>query len=333
MARSGCFNDLSAAFNFHPSSFNMASKGTCVGVYDAVFAFHGVAAHAGGSPEKGRSALDAVELMNVGVNYLREHVPEKVRIHYAIRHGGDVPNIVPAEASVWYFVRAKNRRLLDEVYGRVCRVAEGAALMTGTELEIEFGGACSSVLNNRRLADLQFAAMKRIGPIEFSEEELAAAREINGHYPEENATSLFDEFSVPESERARVEQAKGRPLIGANFPSMDESFIGTGSTDVGDVSWITPLSMLSTACFATGASGHSWGIVASSGSSFGKKGMMHAAKIMAVASAEVVLHPEILAEARSEFEAAIKKAPYTNPIPDEIEPPPSGVAGPTESHA
>jgi len=322
MARTGCFDDLSAAFNFHPSNLNMPLKGTSVGVADAVFVFHGTAAHAGGAPEKGRSALDAVELMNVGVNYLREHVPDKVRIHYCITNGGDAPNIVPAEASVWYYVRALERSLLNEVYERVCNVARGAAMMTDTEVEIQFNGACSSVLNNHRLADLQYDVMTRIGPIDFTEEELSLAAEINSHYPEENSRTLFDDFSVPETEAERVKAAKGRPLVGENFPAMDETFVGTGSTDVGDVSWITPLSMLNTACYATGAGAHSWGVVSSSASSFGKKGMMHAAKIMGAAAAELVANPDVLRDARREFEERVAETPYENPIPDGVVPPP-----------
>ena len=151
MARAGVFNDLDAAFNYHPGVVNMPSKGSAVGVNDIRFQFHGRASHAGGSPHLGRSALDAVELMNVGVNYLREHVTSNVRMHYAITHGGDLPNIVPPEAEVWYFLRALKPEELNEVTDRVRKIAQGAAMMTETTMTEEFRSACSAVLNNEYL--------------------------------------------------------------------------------------------------------------------------------------------------------------------------------------
>ena len=324
MAKSGYFDDLSAALNFHPSNKNMPGKGTAVGVYDATFTFRGTAAHAGGSPEKGRSALDAVELMNVGVNYLREHVPDKVRIHYAITDGGAVPNIVPDVAKVWYFVRALERKLLDEVYERIQKVAQGAALMTETRVEVAFNGACSSLLNNHYLADLHFEAMKEVGPIEFTADEIDFAKAINEHYPKENTERIFADLRIPDEHRDRIDDLRGCALIDDDFPAFDEEEVSTGSTDVGDVSWITPLSMLQTTCFSSGAAGHSWGITASSGSSIGHKGMLHAAKIMALTAEWLYSDETHLERARSEFEARIGKTPYVNPIPDGVTPPASG---------
>jgi aminobenzoyl-glutamate utilization protein B len=321
MARVGAFDDLDAALNFHPGRMNAPSKGSAVGVYDLSFRFHGTAAHAGGSPHKGRSALDAVELMNIGVNYLREHVTDKVRIHYVITHGGDLPNVVPAEAEVWYFVRAHQRSELDQVTDRVRKIAQGAAMMTETTVDEIFHGACSSVLSNHTLADLQYAVMQRIGPIVFTDEEKAYAQQVNDAYPLDSAEDLFQGLAVPEELQATIEALRQQPLLGENLPAMNESQIGTGSTDVGDVSWITPLSELSTTCFATGAAGHSWGIVATSGMSIGHKGMMHAAKIMAIAAADLYSDPAHLEKARQEFDAATRDAPYTTPLPDHVQPP------------
>jgi aminobenzoyl-glutamate utilization protein B len=259
--------------------------------------------------------------MNVGVNFLREHVTEKVRIHYAITRGGDVPNIVPDEAEVWYFVRALERKELDEVMERVTKCAEGAALMTETTVERRFRGACSCVLNNHYLADLQYAAMQFVGPIEWTEEERAYAQEVNDAYPPENIKDLFKHMRVPPAERERVAALDGEPLLGDNFPAWDEEHVSTGSTDVGDVSWIAPLSELHTACFATGAAGHSWGIVATGATSIGHKGMMHAAKVMALAAMDLYTEAEHLRASRSEFEEATRENPYVNPIP-------AGVAAP-----
>ncbi len=324
MAAEGVFDDLDAAFNFHPDRINMPSKGTAVGVRDLTFRFKGIASHAGGAPEKGRSALDGVELLNIGVNYLREHVSEKVRMHYVITSGGKAPNIVPAEAEVWYYLRALENEELDEIRERVENIARGAALMTDTTVEERINGACSSVLNNNRLADLQYQVMKEIGPITFTDEELTFAAEVNSHYPKTNTKQLFDGLIIPEAFKQQADSAIDEPLVGDNFPAMDSMLVRTGSTDVGDVSRITPLSMLRTACFATRAAGHSWGIVATSGMSIGHRGMMHAAAVMALSATELYANPELLREIREEFDRAIETEPYRSPLPDSTHPPTVG---------
>lgn len=318
MARDGAFDDLDAALNFHPDKLNHPSKGSAVGVYDLVFRFHGRTAHAGGSPHLGRSALDAVELMNVGANYLREHVREKVRIHYVITDGGRLPNVVPETAEVWYFVRAHERDELDSVVDRLGKIAEGAALMTETSYTRTFRGACSNVLNNHVLADAQYENLQEIGPIEFTQEEVDYAARVNSAFPEEDAREVFDSFRIPSEWRDRVDGVRGAPLVGANYPAWDEDHIGTGSTDVGDVSWIAPLSMLRTACFATAAPGHSWAIVATAGTSIGHKGMMHAAKTMAATAYDLYTCPDLLTAARAEHARATEGRPYRCPIPDEV---------------
>ena len=324
MARAGVFDDLDAAFNYHPGVVNMPSKSSAVGVNDIKFRFHGRSSHAGAEPHLGRSALDAIELMNVGVNYLREHVTEKVRIHYAITHGGDLPNVVPPEAEVWYFIRAHRPEELENVTSRVRQIAEGAALMTETRMEEVFRSACSAVLSNHTLADLQYTAMQVVGDLDFSPEEIAFAQRINDGYPRENVEAFFQrmkEYKIPAELQALREQYDGAPLIGINLPPLDEGEVETGSTDVGDVSQITPLSMLSTACFPTGAGGHSWGITAASGSSIGHKGMLHAAKIMAVAAMDCYTDPSHLQKALAEFEKATRDHPYKSPLPVHVQPP------------
>lgn len=324
MARAGVFDDLDCAFNFHPSYMNMPSKASAVGVNDIKFRFHGRTAHAGGAPHLGRSALDAVELMNVGVNYLREHVTEKVRMHYAITHGGDLPNVVPDEAEVWYFIRAHQRSELDDVTNRVRKIAEGAALMTETRVEEIFRSACSAVLNNHALADLQYEAMKVIGPVDFTEEEMAFAQTINNAYPADNLKAFYQrakEMKLPDDLSESFSKYEGAPLLGINLPPLDAGEVETGSTDVGDVSQITPLSMLGTACFTTASAGHSWGITAASGVSIGHKGMLHAAKTMALAAMDCFSSPEILARVRQEFEQATRDQPYKSPLPEHVQPP------------
>ena len=324
MGRSGAFDDLDAALNFHPSFFNMSQKGSAVGVNAIYYRFFGRTAHAGGAPHEGRSALDAVELMNVGVNYLREHVKDDVRIHYIITEGGKAPNIVPEEAEVYYFIRAPKPDYLAEVVERVKMVAEGAAMMTETRVEIKPADGCSPVLSNHYLSDLQYQAMELIGPIKFSKEEIAFAQQINDAFAGNNADYIerHMDFYKPNPELAAVfDQFRDQPLIETNFPAMDADKVMTGSTDVGDLSQIVPVSMLETTCFPTGTPGHTWGEVASSGMSIGHKGMMHAAKIMAVAAMAMYADPEHLVQIRKEFERSTDGKPYVPPIPAHATPP------------
>jgi len=320
MAREGAFDDLDAALNWHPGQLNMPGKSRAVGVRDFTFRFRGRTAHAGGTPHLGRSALDAVELMNVGVNYLREHVTEKVRIHYVVTKGGEAPNIVPEAAESWYYVRALDPDELEQVAARVKKIAEGAALMTETSVEATLNGACSSVLPNHNLADLHFKAMQELGPMAFADDELAFARAVNANFPPE-AVRPFEGLRVPPEMREGVAAIERQPLIAENFPSWDEDKVETGSTDVGDVSWITPLSMLSTACFPTAAPGHSWAETAAAGTSIGHKGMMHAAKIMALVGVDLYSDSAHLERARKEFAERTGGKPYRSPMPPTLEPP------------
>jgi aminobenzoyl-glutamate utilization protein B len=324
MARSGAFDDLDAALNFHPAYINMAGKGSAVGVNAIYYRFFGRTSHAGGAPHRGRSALDAVELMNVGVNYLREHVKDDVRMHYIITEGGQAPNIVPEEAEVYYYIRAAKPDYLAEVVERVRKVAEGAAMMTETRVEVRFEEGCSPVLSNHYLADLQYQAMQLIGPIEFTQEEIVYAQKVNDGFPGTNSDYIdygIEYYNPPAEIAAQFDEFREQPMIGVNFPSLDEHKTGTGSTDVGDLSQIVPVSMLRTACWPTGVSGHSWGNVTCSGMSIGHKGMMHAAKIMAVAAMELYTNPQHLTKIQKEFERRTGGKPYVPPIPAEVDPP------------
>jgi aminobenzoyl-glutamate utilization protein B len=252
--------------------------------------------------------------MNVGINYLREHMPPENRIHYVITDGGDVPNVVPSHAEGWYFIRALYPDSLQELTNRVRQIAQGAALMTETSFEEIFDDAASYVLNNKALADLMADVMQLIGSIQFSEEEKAYAQTINDAFPEGTVEGIARLIHVPE------EVMCAQPLIGENFPALDENEILSASTDVGDLSWKAPVSLLRTACWATGAPTHTWATVATGAMSIGHKGMMHAAKIMALAAVELYLSPPRLAQVRAEFESAIAAHLYKCPIPDHIEP-------------
>ena len=310
MGRAGAFDDLDAAFNFHPAYTNFASKGSMVGVQSMKFQFHGRTAHAAAMPHMGRSALDAVELMNVGVNYLREHVLDNVRIHYVTTNGGMVPNIVPDFAEVYYVVRAHLPHQVIEVADRVRRVAQGAAMMTDTTVEEVFESGTTCVLNNHVLADLQTEVMEQLGGIEFSAEEQAYAAEINANNPPGNAQMIAAYMGLSPAQATQ-------PLIGDVFPSADEGRVFPASTDVGDMSWKVPLSMLNTTCWPTNAAAHSWGVVASGIMGIGHKGMMYAAKVMALSAIELFENPNKLQAARAEFEKATTETKYISPIPDD----------------
>jgi aminobenzoyl-glutamate utilization protein B len=324
MARDGAFDDLDAALNFHPDGNNMAYKGGAVGVSAVYYRFYGRTAHAGGSPHEGRSALDAVELMNVGINYLREHVKDDVRIHYIITEGGKAPNIVPEEAEVYYYIRAAKPDYLAEVVERVGKVASGAAMMTETRVEVRHEAGCSALLSNHYLADLQFQAMERIGPITYTQEEIDFAQAINDAFPGSNSDYIdkaIEYFKPPPEIEAIFNEHRDQPLVGVNFPTLDASIVATGSTDVGDLSQVTPVSMLGTTCFPTGTPGHSWADVASAGMSIGHKGMMHAAKVMAVTAVELYSDSNHLVKIREEFETKTKGKPYVPPIPERVKSP------------
>ncbi len=311
MAREGVFDDLDAALNYHPGSVNHPSKGSMNALNNLKFRFVGRTAHAGGAPHLGRSALDAVELMNVGANYLREHVETQVRIHYVITNGGSAPNIVPGEAEVWYYVRAQKRPMVDEVTDRLRKIAEGAAMMTETSVSEKFITGCYNVLNNEYLADLHYENMKLIGPIKFSAEEQAFAKKVNENYPVEQRGSS----------KRLGKKYENAHLVGDNFNDLDNGKYMAGSSDVGDVSYITPLSMLWTATSSTDAAGHSWGMTACVGSTIGHKGMLHGAKTMALVSADLLSDPAHLKKARKEFTAVTKTDKYVTPLPESLKTP------------
>ncbi|MEE4194637.1 MAG: amidohydrolase [Anaerolineae bacterium] len=322
MARDGLFDDLDLAFNYHPMVFNTANKSSCLGVNHIRFVFHGKTAHAGAAPWEGRSALDAVELMNVGVNYLREHVPQDVRLHYVITNGGKAPNIVPDEAEVWYYIRAHEPKTLADVTERVRNIARGAALMTSTKMEEIFESATSSTLPNAYLADLHVAEMQKLGPTTYTKAELDYAATINQalDYDYNNLRKRFEGMNLSMEVKEKFLSFVGLPVIGEPIPSYNEGEISGGSTDVGDLSRVVPCCEMTTACWAVGVPGHSWGVTATGKHTIGHKGMMYAAKTMASVAVECYQHPEHIEKAWEEFH---KRQPegYQCPIPEGIVPP------------
>lgn len=314
MAREGLFDDLDVAFCWHAGSFNAVMSIRSLANIQVYFRFKGQASHAAGSPHLGRSALDAVELTNVGVNYLREHMPIDCRVHYAVTNtGGISPNVVQANAEVLYLVRAANVAQARALYERVCNVARGAALMTDTTLTIEIDKACSDTLPNAALELALYDNLRLMGPVPFDDGDRAFAAEIRKSLTEEHILSSFDTYG------AAVDL--DLPLHDGLVPFDGTALPRSGSTDVGDVSWITPTAQVYGACWAIGTPGHSWQVVAQGKSAAAHKSMLHAAKALALTALDVVHSPELLAQAKAELQEKTGGKPYVCPIPDDVVPP------------
>ena len=279
MVRGGLFKDVDAVIHWHPGSVNSASAGPSLANKTGKFRFYGVAAHAAAAPERGRSALDAVESMNMMVNMMREHVTQESRIHYVITRGGEAPNVVPAFAEVYYYVRHPDRSEVKALWERLVNAANGAALGTDTKVEIEITGGVHDLLPNETLAKAMYANLKEIGGYTMTEEEKKFATEIqksfSGKIP---AMTTSQEIAI-------YELRKG----------------GGGSTDVGDVSWVVPTVGMSAATYVPGTAAHSWQAVAAAGTSLGAKGMMVAAKSIASTAIDLFSDSTLLNEAWKEF--------------------------------
>ena len=319
MARDGVFDDLDAAISWHPGATNITWNGSSLAMNSFRVNFYGVAAHAGAVPWLGRSALDGVMLMDAGVNYMREHVPPESRIHSVVTSGGQAPNVVPAFAQVWYFVRAPKRQQVEEMYRWMQDIAKGAALMSGTRCEIDFITGCYDVLPNATLSDLLHAKMAEIDDMRFTEQERQFARDLQASFPEGSVQRGFDWMQLS-SGAALDPAAMDDPLWERVLPHSPTPPLMGGSTEVADVSWITPTGQITTTCWPLGTPGHSWQTVASSGSTIGAKGMIFAAKAMALAGLELLVQPDLLAAAQAEFDRARAGRTYVSPLPAEAVP-------------
>lgn len=280
IARAGLLDGVDAVINWHPSSQNDASAQTCLAVKQGMFKFYGRSAHAAAAPHRGRSALDGVEAMNYMVNLMREHVPQESRIHYVIKKGGEAPNVVPDYAEVEYIVRSPEVDGVKDLWNRVVKAAEAGAMGTETTVKIEVISGIYNLLPNETLAKLQYANLKKVGGVQYTPEEVAFAKKMQESFG----------FEAPPIEEAqKVQDYK----LGF-FPA---------STDVGDISWLVPTVALGTATAVPGTPGHSWQNVACSGMSIGFKGMINAAKVMAMTGVDLFMNPALLVKAKEEFEA------------------------------
>jgi len=298
MAKSGCFDGLDAAITWHPGSKNQVSLGSSQAMNSFTVEFYGKTAHAAADPWDGRSALDAVEMMDFGINLLREHVRPTARIHYVITSGGKAPNVVPDYAKVWYYVRDKDRKNVDENYERIMKIVKGAAIATETTFKVNLITGVHSALACRTIAEVLYKNLKYAGPPVFTDEEQEFAKKIQKELgvPEKGLSKKIEEFKKPEG------------------PSG-------GSTDVAEVSWITPTAQFNAVSWPLGAPGHSWAIVTSVGSSIGHKGAITASKVIALSVLDLLLDKSIIMKAQKEWREKTKGMKYKSPVPADKKPP------------
>lgn len=320
MAREGMWRELDCALTWHPSDVNEVVTGTNNSSIQVLYKFHGVSAHAAGDPENGRSALDAVELMNTGVQYLREHMTSDCRVHYAIIDAGGVsPNVVQSEASVLYMVRANKVRDSVKLLARVDKIAQGAALMTETSFDRQFIDGTAELVPNYTLEELLYRIFNEVGLPEYSAEEKTLAEALRKTYDVPTAPGIAASFDADiAADVAERTNGLSDALCGFIMPEYHSASFVAGSTDVGDVSWQTPAAQVHCVTFPFGAAGHSWQNVSSGGTSLGHKGLINAAKIIACAAIELMNDPETLQKARDEFSRRTKSG-YVCPIePDAV---------------
>ncbi len=281
MVRAGLFEDVDVVVSWHPGDRNEASPSTNLANITGKFRFKGIAAHAAAAPEKGRSALDAVEAMDYMVNMMREHVPQETRIHYIITRGGAAPNIVPDFAEAYYYARQPDMRILDGIWERMVNAAKGAALGTGTTMELEVTGAVWNILPNEYLSGVMNRNLEHVGGLSYTPEELKFAEELRKTLTEPPTVELGSQERVQPSRAGQV---------------------GSASTDLADVSWNVPTVSMTAATFVPGVPAHSWQATACAGGTIGLKGMIVAAKTMALTTMDLFTDPANIQKARAEFD-------------------------------
>ena len=289
LVRAGLFNDLDAVIHWHPSDVNGVSTTSALANKSAKFKFYGIAAHAAQAPEQGRSALDAVEAMDNMVNMMREHIPQETRIHYVITNGGKAPNVVPDFAEVYYYVRHPKRKDVVEIFDRVVKAAEGAAMGTGTTMKYDIIGGTHDLLINKTLAEVMQSNLEKIGGVNYTEAEKAFAKKIQPTF-----------IGAPVAmETAATVKPLSYVVEGNN-----------GSTDVGDVSYVKPTVGMRAATWVPGTPAHSWQAVASGGTEIGTKGMLVASKTMALTAIDLMSNPALIQKATEEFKAGVGDYKY-----------------------
>jgi aminobenzoyl-glutamate utilization protein B len=313
MVREGAFDDADIAITWHPSSFWEVVVTPSLANTRADFIFTGRTSHAAASPHLGRSALDAVELMNVGVNYMREHMPSDARVHYALLDtGGIAPNVVQAHARVRYSIRDRDLPGMSALVARVHKIAQGAALMTETSVEMRIISAVSNVLDNTPLEQTLHRIMQDLGPPHFDEADKEFAAKIRATLTEKDIASVYHSIGMDPTDRPLADFIV--PLDAKRNPQI-------GSTDVGDVSWVVPTVQVHAPTVAIGTPFHTWQIVAQGKSPHAHKAMVQAAKAMAALGVQALGDPELIAAAKADLAKRTARTPYVNPLPDNVAPP------------
>ena len=323
MAREGVFKDLDAAITWHPASTNNVTSGSSLANYQVKYRFYGTAAHAAGDPHLGRSALDAVELMNVGVQFLREHMIDEARVHYAILDaGGYSPNVVQPYAEVLYLIRSPKNSQVEELYQRVNKIAQGAALMTETRMEMEFIKGCSNTIPNNVLEAQLYKNFKEIGVPKYTPEEHEFARQIIAHY-EAGPNAMDGAAGTTKAwgkELAEYQAEHGVSLNDFLLSLQSYDKASAGSTDVGDVSWNCPTAQIHVVTTAAKTPGHSWQFTSCNRTSIAHKGVNCAGKVMGATVIDLIESPEIIKKANEEFLERLEGETYKCPIPAGIKP-------------
>lgn len=321
MVREGVFKDIDVALTWHPNSYSGVFSFSSLANYQVYFSFEGKASHAANSPHLGRSALDAVELMNVGVNYLREHIISEAKVHYAVTNtGGSSPNVVQSDAEVLYLIRAPHIREVEDIYQRVIKIAEGAALMTGTKVTVRFDKACSNYIPNDTLNVVLQDKLDQFGLPEYDENELAYARKMAQTItPEEVNAAIIDAEKLSNYQLTDQFYSSDYPFFNEVIPYAKTREVMQGSTDVGDVSWIVPTAQFFTTCFVAGTPLHTWQLVSQGKTSLAHKGLLYAAKVLAASAVEIFETPELIEKAKKELVIQTNNA-YRNPLPDDLQP-------------
>jgi aminobenzoyl-glutamate utilization protein B len=321
MVRAGAFADVDAALTWHPAPFNGVRSTNNLAVLETYYRFKGVAAHAANSAHLGRSALDAVELMNVGVNFLREHMPQDCRVHYAITDaGGQAANVVQAKAEVLYLIRAPEMAQALALAERVGKVAQGAATMTETAVETIFDTASTNLLPNLTLENAIHDNLVAIGPVPFDDDDIAFAQKIQATFTDEAVKSSIRLYQI-KNDVFSNDKIDGSTALHMGLRAFEgQSHFRAGSTDVGDVSRVTPTAQCWAPAWAIGTNPHTWQVVAQGRSPAAHKAMVHAAKVLAATGLDLVMSEELRFEARAEWEGKMDGQPYVCPIPEAIKP-------------
>ena len=321
MARDGLWKKLDAALTWHPEDVNEVATGSSNSCIQTQYKFTGIASHAAGAPEKGRSALDAVELMNIGVQFLREHMSDKARIHYAITDaGGCSPNVVQSRASVLYMVRSNHVAEAVELQKRVDKIAEGAALMTETTYEKKFIDGLADTVSNFALERVLYKNFEELGVPKYTEEENAYADALAETYDSSGVPGVAAENDENAKEQVeKMQKEYGHAMNGFLTPLYQKDAFKAGSTDVGDVSWLTPTAQIHVAAWPNGCPGHSWQNVSCDRTEIGHKAAVHAGKVIAATAIDLIEDTSLLDEARAEFEKRTKDG-FVCPIPADAVP-------------